>query len=133
MDISVDVSVKLRTVASLDSLLVIVCGVAGSLWSGCLQDPSGRCHREGTQEVRRSGGPALARPAEHLRCHVSTRTSLASYRLAALISTPLTVLFPSLAWCAICRAAHNPAYIAEDIDIFDFELTVAEMATLAKI
>lgn len=30
-------------------------------------------------------------------------------------------------------AAHNPAYIAEDIDIFDFELTVAEMATLAKI
>jgi len=30
-------------------------------------------------------------------------------------------------------AAHNPAYIAEDIDLWRFELTAAEMAELAAI
>ena len=30
-------------------------------------------------------------------------------------------------------AAHNPAYIAEDIDLWGFELTAAEMAELAAI
>ena len=30
-------------------------------------------------------------------------------------------------------AAHNPAYIAEDIDVFSFELTPTEMDTLSKI
>jgi hypothetical protein len=30
-------------------------------------------------------------------------------------------------------AAHKPAYIAEDLDVFSFELTAAEMATLSAI
>ena len=30
-------------------------------------------------------------------------------------------------------AAYNPAYIAEDLDVFSFHLSDAEMATLAAI
>lgn len=33
----------------------------------------------------------------------------------------------------VVTAANNPAYIAEDIDVFNFELTPAEMATLSAI
>ena len=34
---------------------------------------------------------------------------------------------------AVVTAAHNPAYIAQDRDVFGFELTAAEMATLAAL
>jgi len=33
----------------------------------------------------------------------------------------------------VVTAAHNPQYIAEDIDVFSLVLTGAEMATLATI
>lgn len=46
---------------------------------------------------------------------------------------PARPLLLSPSWLPQVTAAHVPQYIAEDTDVFGFELTVAEMATLAAI
>jgi diketogulonate reductase-like aldo/keto reductase len=83
----------------------------------------------------------LCSPPHHCAHHLATaalhhRSTAAPHR--RLTPPVLTAAQVALRWLVqqeitAVTAAHIPAYIAEDIDLFDFVLTDAEMATLAAI